>query len=745
MDAAGKKGQRRHSVQDDFAASSKKTTSYVTYIPPSLVDVGLEPVTSRELYERVGRLLSDTKDPRAREVAVEAVRVAVDLLRRGDRLTKLKQARGFGFPKNYHIGVAYAVAEADVNYVAGTSDENGGSGKQVSRSKGRSAVSEKTEEAIVLAHTLKRVEAIIASLLQEAVALDVMGRDDVMKAFDGESLLYSFASKKYADSTQFHSFLKQELGVFSRNLTSFTDDMARITRLPIRLHRPDEGNLSLKEIEFNKIQNQKVRRLFLYSKRRARLILVKMIEARQQARFAHKIESVFEGMTEKDLGARRFKIFRNVEDVYLTFALGFNFRVQKKDDSSSAILKNLKGINAAWISEKKSGDIQYELEHRILGFMDPEGAKEIRKMCDHMASDAVVRQTLIKIFKALKADDYELGRDYKIEFRKKSYYSLFSKLLEKKRKAAREARRQNGGKGAKQKVAYSKLGDKIDFSEIHDFLGFKIIANDCSTPDPITGEMVINDQANHAFILGMKKALDRAFAVVPGRDKDCFQDPKYKDKYKAYNITCVDAELKGQEITPGTDDLPPPRCEIQLTTPSWEEFNDKTHAAHKERPIGDEVTYHPASAAQNARLERLLYEDTMAQLNARLSKETLPKHMSPTHMIVCDGAGVVVEVPRNITLGELIHHILMHGGRAVNHNGQVMMTKEGGSLQQYIKDIAALHFVGGRNQPENYVLENASLCRYLRFPNRVMPEMSQYERPKSRHRAQADYDKHLRL
>ncbi len=735
-------------------SASQKTKKVI--IPQAVVNAGLgEAVSAKELYDRISRQLSGL-DSRARDVAVEAVRKAVDLIRDGGNLTELEKARGFKFPKNYQIAVALALAESDINYVDEAIDFDGssnGKGKAKKAAKLKKSESRSFVQAAELAdlrNALKRVETIIASLLQELVARDKVGQDgkslgapivslhQVRALFGKDQPFCASVASKYIGNDVGAA---GEVENFSRNLTALIEEMSSITRLPNRKHEPDAGQLSLEEIEENRRQSQKLRRLFLYSKRRGRVILVKTIEARQQLRCVNEIRPLDDNVSDEALQAIRENIVRNVEENYLPLARGLNLDVGSDEVFTSCSIKVKKNTGAEWVKKNKIGAIQYEMEHRVLDFMDPEAGRKIRKMCDYMASSARMQEVYKTIVQTLKKAGYELGVDYKIEYRKKAYYSIFSKLLFKERQAARKDLKREKIAPREKKVACSKLGDNIDFSEINDFLGFKVIANDCYTVDPKTGDTHTNDRANYAVVKAIREAFNLAFGIWEKRDKDYFEKINRatgkklnKATYKAWNITCVD---KGQpkcqkDITenrrPRFDEqlVFPQRFEIEITTPSWEEFNALTHDQYKERPIEEELKDENGDLTSPTwllnDLEKCLYEDAKAQLNARFGKTPLPEHFEPTHMIVGDRDGVLAEVPRGIRLGELIKHVIVNDGVVVDNDGKALV-KNAQSYERFVNRIAAMHFPDAKEGPENVPVDNAFWCKNLLFP-RDLPEMA---------------------
>ncbi len=761
MGAASNGRQKTRSRQEfaDAKSMTKPPTirgkTKKVLIPRSVVDAGLdEGVSARELYARISRQLSGL-DPRARETAVEAVKMAVELIRDGNNLSHLEKARGFKFPKNYQIGVALALAESDINYMDEAIDFDGAregkiKAKKPPRLKKReSRDAAHAAELADLRNAMKRVETIIAALLQELVAREKVGPDGKalgVPIISLDQIQALFGKDQPFCSAVAGKYIGNDVGAlgeverFARNLTDLIDEMSSITRLPNRKHEPDAGQLSLEEIGENRQQSQKLRRLFLYSKRRGRVIWVKMIEARQQLRCVNEIRPLSDEVTEAELQAIRENVVRNVDENYLPLARGLNIKVDHGQTLSRHPIKTKKGVDKEWVKENKIGDIQYEMEHRVLEFMDPEAAREIRKMCDYMASSTRMQEAYNKILFCLKKEGYELGRDYRIEYRKKSYYSIFSKLLFKARQTARKALRKEKQSPGEVKVACTRLGANIDFSKINDFLGFKIIANDCFTVDPKTKETRINDRANYAVVKSIREALSKAFDIWENRDKDYFEKvnratgkPLKKATYKAWNITCVDkGQPKSQrEIMQGKQPcleeqlVFPARVEMEITTPSWEEFNALTHDQYKERPIEEELKDEESDLPLPVWLlndmEKNLYEDAKAQLNARLGKEPLPEHLHPTHMIVGDRNGVLAEVPRNISFGELIKHIIVNDGVVVDDDGKPLL-KEEQTYEQYVNRVAAMHFSEKKEHPENILIGNAFWCKNLLFP-RNLPEM----------------------
>jgi hypothetical protein len=438
-----------------------------------------------------------------------------------------------------------------------------------------------------------------------ALMVDKLELDKDEKTTVIASLLYDLVSEDMLSRTEL------EQRGFSPAVISLTEQLARVTAVPITIHKTGtDGYWSEETFLYNKMQHGFGRDLLTGTKDRELVWWIKIISAIQQLRVIHKEQYIDEDYEYVPTEERDMQV-QHIKGMYLPFAreVGFPFSTEMQD--------------------------------LLVRIIDPEGYKAIRDLLDRRGLLTDVEAKVIDPIKKMMSKEVPSGT--MIEGRRKSIYSIWNKMLEKQYLEEQEAEIEKKARhkfdGASQKkstqskfkarrssrlfpglsgLAYEEAIERT-FAKLGDIVGVRAIIPDGSDYLTFFGNI------RQSFRLAMA-------AVCKEEPKDYIKFPK-SNAYRAHQ-TKFELIIDNSRID----------CECQILYLSDHLKNATNHEAFKETRSEkhEDIKGKKPDRAKDRQTE--IFKEIMAKLRA----DYIPGETGPTYQDPDKYAEIVKTVKDNM-------------------------------------------------------------------------------------------------
>ncbi len=592
---------------DGQAALARRIGSFV-------IDVGqkLHP-RKQDLYDLIRGIDGD----------VGLVTQAVNLIEESDHPRKLARALeshelDYGRTFESDLRVAMTVAAMNIDRV-----QPDAAVAEPSRGGRKTQSSASTQKA-------QRVISVIAALLQEYVAYDIIPISRVQETFAAHP-----------------------------PIVAMVEEVSRITRQPITSRIPDaQGMLRRRDILFNKTQYALGQDLVLGTRNPARVALIKIADALEKLRVM--------GKGRGDEAARTL-LRLHIQEMYLPLVGEMETLRPIQREMQHLLLHQLdpdaeRSIRVQLDAMRAQANLAV-IQEKILAGLERQGfgTDSIASVTGRVKAPWSIQQKLL----VMPREDDEKAFDSARE-------ALAGQLDrgELNAGAYNDAMRQLQKDFDEKCYPVYRLSPDARITGIYDIYAFRFVL-----PDSFTLKGHINARQNHARLKGLRNALIHAFEPMPRRHKDYVAKPK-PNGYAAIHDGLIIKQLgteQGLEV------------EVQMVTQSMHEANghgEAHHGVHKAmRAAGKDLTDtrpHPdTTGPTRGKLRHNMMAHLQMWMGARLNGRELPEHQEWPYIVVGGADGVLHRLEktdgRAPTLGDFGRSLRIDfwsGVEAAEINGQ---------------------------------------------------------------------------